>query len=295
MLAAAATAVAGDARPREVSAAPVPEIRFHKTNEPGGPVTWLLVPLDRSRVVKQLTADDCAPASVFNALSLGPPELRAAVERLEGATIADKYRTFLERIARKPSEAHGGSRPRTSANGTTFADIRFILADAVEGASAPRYRGDFALRADGEPLGWATARIHEQLKRSLRAGVLPILSYAGSHGAHSVTVLGVTDGLVHGSIGVRYLDPFFGEPFTLWTHEETKRSFSALVGGIDGTTHEAIAGLTTPSGEAINVPYLKVRTDSPDQPLDEPDGYFILGSLLGDFDIEKIDVKMPLP
>ncbi len=291
LLAPAGAALAKDAQPRDVLAAPIPKIRFKKASDPGSSVTWLLVPFDRSKVVKQLTPGDCAPASVFNALSLGPPELRAAIERLDGATIADKYRTFFERIVRKPSEANRGTRPRTSAKETALADVRFILADAVEGASAPRYRGDFALRADGEPLGWATARIHGQLKRSLRAGVLPILSYAGHHGAHSVAVLGVTEGLVDGSIGVRYFDPFFGEPFTLWTREETKKSFSAL----DGATHEAIAGLATPSGETINAPYLKIRTDSPDQPLDGPDDFFILGSLLGDFEIEKIDVKMPLP
>jgi hypothetical protein len=266
----------------------------------------LRVPLYGQAVATQGQAD-CEVASLFNAFNMGTPFWHNAVLKLKGHSIQDKYNTFLNYFAYKPSEDYPDHAIlRTTAQGTSPADLRYIAVDfqtRVSSDASQIYVGKYLIRKSKvEGLGEFARRVGTDFQASLRLRA-PVVLVLGAYQRqaegngfgytrlyrHAVTLVGISTNIQQAQFTIEYVDPEDGQLHraTVFEGQQHFVTFYRENGQMDAV--KAIGLMATSNGHFINSPMLLVNAPelwSQDQQVTYTALEFAMGRLTPDYDYQ---------
>jgi hypothetical protein len=196
-------------------------------------------------VVKQESIGDmaCAPCAVINMAARGSEELQARAAALPGDTPEQRVRALIDRYGSKPSTIYTDKRNRyTAKHGVAAEELADLVNDFLADGGGLRVVGEYLDRIKDEPAEKHLRRVHELLRKSLEAGVPPIVevrSFAARPAGdehkwqglmgHFVTVVEIDPAVPEGDKGFRFrfADSYTGKIETAYAHAEEARNFSA--------------------------------------------------------------------
>lgn len=189
----------------------------------------------------------CGPCALVNQLQFGTDAERAVFEKLKGETAAAKTKEIIKRYGGRESPTFRDGRAVFRKDGVTWQDMG-RLANWVRGdRGLPKLSENYLDRKKNEDLGDHLARVHEQLKRSLDAGVKPIISFRAFAPkfyeendqwiwdpllGHFVTLLEIQEAIAEGEKGFRFrfADSATGKIETGYAFLSEARNFVAIKG-----------------------------------------------------------------
>ena len=189
----------------------------------------------------------CAPAALLNALKFGSPSHQNAYGRLLGDDDSSRLHYLVDRFFGRPSTHLDGVPRFTPQGGCTRLDLAAAYRDAASEFALPEIQHREWLRKQGETSTAFVARVHHDLRRSIKWQTPPLIEFRSqtaqweekeqrwrwrSQADHYVTVTGVPDQLPSGALGFpfHYIDPDGGKFATGFIHAETRQSFAAFSG-----------------------------------------------------------------
>lgn len=191
--------------------------------------------------------EGCGPCALVNHLQFGTEQERAVFEKLRGKTAAAKAKEIIKRYGRRQSPTYRDGRAVFREDGVTWEDMT-RLANWVRGdQDLPKLSGNYLDRKKNEDLGDHLARVHGSLKKSLDAGVKPIISFRAfapkfyeENGlwiwdplkGHFVTILEIQAAIAEGEKGFRFrfADSGTGKIETGYAFISEARNFVAIKG-----------------------------------------------------------------
>ena len=183
----------------------------------------------------------------MNHLQFGTVKERAAFEKLKGETAAAKAKEIIKRYGRRESPTYRDGRAVFREDGMTWQDMGRLANWVRRDRGLPKLSENYLDREKNEGLDDHLARVHGQLKKSLDAGVNPIISFRAFAPkfyeesdkwmwdplrGHFVTVLEIQKEIAKDENGFRFrfADSGTGKVETGYAFVSEARDFTAIKG-----------------------------------------------------------------
>lgn len=189
----------------------------------------------------------CGPCALINQLQFGTEAEQTVFQKLEGKTAAAKAKGIIKRYGQRRSPTLRDGRAIFRTEGMTWEDVT-RLANWVRGdRGLPKLSETYLDRQKNEPLSDHLRRVHKTLKKSLDAGVKPIISFRSFTPkfyeetdqwiwdplmAHFVTIIEIQNDIIEHEKGFRFrfADSATGNVETGYAHLSEARNFVAIKG-----------------------------------------------------------------
>lgn len=189
----------------------------------------------------------CGPCALINQFQFGSEKERSILAKLKGGTPAQKAKEIIKRYGQRESPSLRDGRSVFRNDGVACPDMLRLANWVRRDKSLPELGGDYLDRGEDEELDDHLPRIHGKLKKSIDAGVMPIISLRAFGpkyydeleewlwdplGSHFVTVTEVQEEIVKGEKGFRFrfADSATGKVETGYVHLSEARNFVAMRG-----------------------------------------------------------------
>lgn len=141
-----------------------------------GPSPTAGVDVDPAAIARPVPENSCAPASLLSCLRFGAAPLQRIYRQLPGDEATDKIAHLVEEYGGRPSVVDPAKTWFGADRGMFSEDILEMANAVLDAHGAAPLTGEYADRAEGEPLAVHLRRVHAWLVHSLDAGVPPIIS-----------------------------------------------------------------------------------------------------------------------
>jgi len=214
----------------------------------------------------------CGPCAIYHSLANGGDDLKKIAKGLHGETAEERIRAIIKDYGSRPSKVYPLNRHRyLPSEGVPSEDLAQMMSECLTENGSTKAVGIYPNREKNETGENHLRRVHQLLKKSLEAGVPPIVEFrsfaARAVGekykwfglmGHFVVILDVAPVLPEGHKGFtfKYADSYTGKVEHGFLHLEGTSDFSA-------TRKLSVSDNGTETWEWVtDYPYLKVTAPS---------------------------------